>query len=111
MITLPASPIFGHAYEKICADCIARWHRLLGDDVFFLTGTDEHGSKIQKKAADAGKNPKEYVDETVVFFKKLCEKLEISCNRFIRTTDEDHLKVAQSVFKKIYGNGEIYLGK
>ena len=111
MITLPASPIFGHAYEKVCADCIARWHRLLGEEVFFLTGTDEHGSKIQRKADAAGKQPKQYVDEMVVFFKKLCEKLEISFDRFIRTTDPDHVKVAQAIFQKIFDKGEIYLGQ
>ncbi|MCX6798575.1 MAG: methionine--tRNA ligase [Candidatus Diapherotrites archaeon] len=110
MITLPANPIFGHAYEKVCADCIARWHRLLGEDVFFLTGTDEHGSKIQRKAAEAGKQPQKYVDEMVVFFKRLCEKLNISFDRFIRTTDADHIKVSQQIFKKIFDKGEIYLG-
>lgn len=103
-------PHLGHAYEKICADCIARWHRLLGEEVFFLTGTDEHGSKIQRKAQEAGKKPRAYVDEMAVFFKKLCEKLEISNDRFIRTTDSDHVKVAQEIFKKIFGKGEIYLG-
>ncbi len=111
MITLPVSPIFGHAYEKICADCIARWHRLLGEEVFFLTGTDEYGSKIQRKAAEAGKEPQKYVDEMVVFFKGLCEKLNISHDRFIRTTDEDHVKVSQDIYQKIYDKGDIYLGK
>ncbi len=111
MITLPVSPIFGHAYEKITADCIARWHRLLGEEVFFLTGTDEHGSKIAKKAKEAGKSPEKYVDEMVVFFKNLCEKLEISNNRFIRTTDPDHVKVSQEIFKKIHDKGAICLGK
>ncbi len=104
-------PHIGHAYEKVCADCIARWNRLLGKEVFFLTGTDEHGSKIQKSAKKAGKEPKQYVDEMVVFFKELCEKLNISHNRFIRTTDEDHVKVSQGIFKKIHDSGEIYLGK
>lgn len=104
-------PHMGHAYEKVAADCIARWHRLLGEDVFFLTGTDEHGSKIQKKAEEAGKKPEQYVDGMVVFFKRLCEKLSISNDRFIRTTDADHVKVAQGIFKKIFDRGEIYLGK
>jgi len=104
-------PHLGHAYEKICADCIARWHRLLGEDVFFLTGTDEHGSKIAKRAKEAGKSPEKYVDEMVVFFKELCEKLEISNDRFIRTTDKDHVKVARGIFKAIFDRGEIYLGK
>jgi len=111
LITLPVSPIFGHAYEKITADCIARWHRLLGEEVFFLTGTDEHGSKIAKKAAEAGKEPQKYVDDMVGFFQNLCEKLNISYDRFIRTTDEDHIKNSQEIFKKIAEKEEIYLGK
>ena len=111
MIILPVSPIFGHAYEKITADCIARWHRLLGEDVFFLTGTDEFGSKIAKKALKAGKEPQKYVDEMVVFFKELCKKLNISYNRFIRTTEPQHVTITQEIFKKIYDKGDIYLGK
>ncbi len=103
-------PHLGHAYEKVAADCIARWHRLLGEEVFFLTGTDEHGSKIMKKAQEAGKEPEAYVDEMVVFFKQLCDSLNISNDRFIRTTDADHVKVSQDIFKKIYDKGEIYLG-
>ena len=111
-IDYPSSkPHLGHAYEKITADCIARWHRVLGKDVFFLTGTDEHGSKIAKKAKEAGKSPEKYVDEMVVFFKVLCEKLNISNNKFIRTTDNNHIKVAQGIFKKIFDKEEIYLGK
>jgi methionyl-tRNA synthetase len=105
------SPIFGHAYEKICADAIARWHKLLGEDVFFLTGTDEHGSKIQKKATEAGKKPEDYVDDMVVFFKNLCEKLEIDYSRFIRTTEKDHEANAKKIFDILNDNGDIYLGK
>ncbi len=108
MIILPVSPIFGHAYEKICADCIARWHRLLDEDVFFLTGTDEHGSKIQRKAEDAGKKPKEYVDEMVVFFKQLCEKLGISNDYFIRTTDKEHEEVVRSMLQTLYKKGFVF---
>ena len=104
-------PHLGHAYEKVTADCIARWHRILGEEVFFLTGTDEHGSKIAKKAKEAGKEPQKYVDEMVVFFKELCEKLNISNDRFIRTTDQDHVKISQGIFKKIHDKGEIYLGE
>ena len=111
MITRQVSPIFGHAYEKVTADCIVRWHRLLGEEVFFLTGTDEHGSKIAKKAQQAGEDPQKYVNKMVVFFKELCEKLNISHNRFIRTTDPDHVKVSQGIFKEIYDRGEIYLGE
>ena len=104
-------PHLGHAYEKVCADCIARWHRLLGKEVFFLTGTDEHGSKIAKKAKEAGKEPEKFVEEMVVFFRELCEKLNISNNRFIRTTDEDHIKISQDIFKAIHDKGEITLGE
>ncbi len=103
-------PHLGHAYEKICADCIARWHRSEGEKTLFLTGTDEHGSKIMKKAQAEKLEPKKYVDKMVIHFKDLCKKLEISEDRFIRTTDEDHVKTAQSIFKKIFDKGEIYLG-
>ncbi len=105
------SPIFGHAYEKLCADILARWHRLLGDDVFFLTGTDEHGQKIMKAAKKAGLEPKEFVDRQAGKFKGLCEKWNISNDRFIRTTEKGHEKTAQEIFKKIFKKGEIYLGK
>jgi len=79
--------------------------------VFFLTGTDEYGSKILQKAREAGKEPRKYVDEMVVFFKELCERLNISYSRFIRTTDADHVKVSQDIFEKVYEKGDIYLGK
>ena len=105
-----SKPHLGHAYEKISADTIARWHRLKGEETFFLTGTDEHGTKIQKAATEQKKEPKKFVDEMSTHFKELCKTLEISNNRFIRTTDEDHIKVAQTIFKKIYDKGEIYLG-
>ncbi len=108
MITLPVSPIFGHAYEKVGADCIARWHRLLGEEVFFLTGTDEHGSKIQRKAEVAGKKPKEYVDEMVVFFKQLCEKLDISNDYFIRTTDKEHEEVVRGMLQNLHEKGFVF---
>ncbi|MCX6800674.1 MAG: methionine--tRNA ligase [Candidatus Diapherotrites archaeon] len=104
-------PHLGHAYEKVCADCIARWHRLLGEEVFFLTGTDEHGSKVSRCAKASGKAPQKYVDEMVVYFRELCAKLNISYDRFIRTTDSDHVKISQEIFKKIYEKGEIYLGE
>ncbi|MDP4012615.1 MAG: methionine--tRNA ligase [Candidatus Nanoarchaeia archaeon] len=105
------SPHLGHAYEKICTDIIARWKRLKGDDVFFLTGTDEHGQKIQKKAEEAGKTPKQYVDQTVKKFQELCKKLNISNDRFIRTTDKDHEKVAQELLQTVYDKGDIYKGE
>ncbi|MFH1234806.1 MAG: methionine--tRNA ligase [Candidatus Diapherotrites archaeon] len=105
------SPIFGHAYEKLCADVLARWHRLLGDEVFFLTGTDEHGQKIMKAAKVAGKTPQEFVDEKAEKFRELCAAWNISNDRFIRTTEPEHIKVAQDIFQEIFEKGEIYLGK
>lgn len=105
-----SKPHLGHAYEKIFADVIARFHRLLGKDVFFLTGTDEHGKKVEDAAKKAGKNPKEFVDYMVKFFKELCEKLNISNDFFIRTTDENHIKIAIEIFNKVYEKGDIYKG-
>lgn len=101
-------PHMGHAYEKICADTIARYKRLKGFDVHFSTGTDEHGMKIQRKAESAGKSPKQFVDEMVVHFKNLCKELDISYDDFIRTTEPRHIKVAQKVFKNIFDKGEIF---
>jgi methionyl-tRNA synthetase len=103
-------PHMGHAYEKICTDVIARYKRLKGFDVHFSTGTDEHGMKIQRCAEKEKKSPKEFVDWMVAFFKELCEKLDISYDDFIRTTDKRHVKTAQDIFSSIYGKGEIYKG-
>ncbi len=103
-------PHMGHAYEKICADTIARYKRLHGFDVHFSTGTDEHGMKIQRNAEKAGKTPKQFVDGMVVFFKRLCKELDISYDDFIRTTEPRHVKVAQEIFRRIYDKGEIYKG-
>ena len=103
-------PHLGHAYEKTIADAIARWKRLAGFDVYFSTGTDEHGQKIQRKAEAAGKSPQEYVDYMVKFFKELCTKLDISYDDFIRTTEERHIKVCKEIFDKINKKGEIYKG-
>lgn len=105
-----AAPHLGHAYEKACADAIARWHRLLGEDVFFLTGTDEHGMKIQRAAEKAGEKPKEFVDRQVEGFKRLCKAWNISNSRFIRTTDTDHEKTAALIFSKVLKKGGIYKG-
>ncbi|WP_456436823.1 methionine--tRNA ligase [Desulfurobacterium sp.] len=104
-------PHLGHAYTTTAADIIARFERFCGKDVFFLTGTDEHGLKIQKAAEKKGLSPKEFVDSLVPRFKELWEKLNISYNRFIRTTDEDHIKAVQHIFMKCYENGDIYLGE
>ena len=85
-----SKPHLGHAYEKIFADVIARWNRVKGKDVWFLIGTDEHGQKIARAAAKAGKNPKEFVDEMAEHFKDLFKKLNISNDDFIRTTEPRH---------------------
>ena len=105
-----SKPHLGHAYEKIIADVIARRHRIKGDDVFFLIGTDEHGQKVERAAITAGKTPQEFVDELVKFFKELYEKLGISYDDFIRTTEERHIKVAKEIFKKVFDKGDIYRG-
>ena len=105
-----SSPHLGHAYEKTVADCLARWHRLKGEEVFFLTGTDEHGKKIQLAAEKAGKKPKAFVDGQVKSFKKLCKDWNISCDNFIRTTDPKHEKICQNIFQKVLDKKDIYLG-
>ncbi|MBR3721410.1 MAG: methionine--tRNA ligase [Selenomonadaceae bacterium] len=101
----------GHAYYTTVADAAARFHRLLGEDVFFLTGSDEHGQKIEDTAKAAGVTPKEYVDGIVAGFQKLWERLKISNDDFLRTTDERHHKVVQEVFRRIYDKGDIYKGE
>lgn len=105
-----AEPHIGHAYQKIIADVLARWHYLLGEEVFFLTGTDEHGRKIQEAAENAGSSPKEFVDEIVKKFQEAWSLLNIKPNRFIRTTDKDHEKLVQEVIKKCDKAGDIYKG-
>jgi len=104
-------PHIGHAYTTIAADIVARWHKILGENVRFLTGTDEHGKKIQDTAEKNGKKPKEFVDELVPKFKEAWKKLDIEYSRFIRTTDKDHEKKVQEILQKVYDNGDIYLGK
>jgi methionyl-tRNA synthetase len=103
-------PHLGHAYEKIIADVMARWHRLKGEDVFFLTGLDEHGQKIERAAKIAGKTPQEFVNQMSVFFINLCKKLNISYDDFIRTTEDRHIKVAIEIFKKVFDKRDIYKG-
>lgn len=105
-----APPHIGHAYEKIAADIVARYNRLAGRDVFFLTGTDEHGAKIEQAATDAGQSPQEFVDAVVQRFKLAWEKLLISHDRFIRTTDEDHVAVVQEIFRRMRDKGDVYKG-
>ena len=104
-------PHIGHAYEKIFGDCLARWHRMQGENVFFLTGTDEHGQKIEKYARSAGKEPQVFVDEMSAKFEDLCESLNVSNDAFLRTTEERHKKVCQTIFQKVVDKGDIYMGK
>ena len=100
----------GHCYTTIIADAIARYKRLTGYDVYFQTGSDEHGQKIETKAKEAGVTPKEYVDKIVDNAKDLWKNLNISYDYFIRTTDEDHVKRVQKIFEKLYEKGDIYKG-
>ena len=101
----------GHCYTTIVADAIARYKRLSGYDVFFQTGTDEHGQKIEKKAIEKGVTPKEYIDPIIENAKDLWASLGISYDYFIRTTDEDHKRRVQEIFKKMYDKGDIYKGE
>ena len=101
----------GHCYTTIIADAIARYKRLSGYDVFFQTGTDEHGLKIENKAKEAGVTPKEYVDKIIENAKDLWQSLNISYDFFIRTTDDFHVKRVQEIFKKLYDQGDIYKGE
>ncbi len=105
-----AKPHCGHLYEKAIADAIARWHRLLGEDVFFLTGTDDNASKNAEAAEKAGIPVREFVDQNAQFFVELCEKANLSNDDFIRTVEARHVKVAQELFKKVFDNGDIYKG-
>lgn len=101
----------GHTYCTTIADSLARFHHLRGDDVFFLTGSDEHGQKIQRAAEEKGVKPIEYVDQIVSLFQELWKKLNISNDDFIRTTEERHEKVVQALMQKSYDNGDIYKGE
>lgn len=101
----------GHAYCTTMCDILARYNRMRGIETYFLTGTDEHGEKIQKNALAKGVTPQEYVDEIVAKFKHLWKEMRISNDGFIRTTDENHIKIVQDVFSTLYKNDDIYLGK
>jgi len=105
-----AKPHIGNNYEIVLADSIARFKRKEGYDVFFQTGTDEHGQKIELKAEAAGITPKEHVDKIAGVIRGLCDLLNISYDKFIRTTDEDHEKQVQKIFKRLYDQGDIYKG-
>ncbi len=103
-------PHIGHAYTTIAADVIARWHRLKGEEVFFLTGTDEHGEKAEQAAKKEGKTPKEFVDGIVDQYIRIWKELNISYDYFIRTSDPSHEKIVKQLVEKIYKNGDIYKG-
>lgn len=98
----------GHAYTTVAADCMARYKRMRGYDVFFLTGSDEHGQKIERKAAERGMDPQGYVDQIVESFQELWKKLLITNNDFLRTTEPRHEKAVQALFQKLYDQGDIY---
>lgn len=104
-------PHLGHSYTTIGCDALARYKRMCGYDVFFLTGVDEHGQKIERCAIASGKSPQAYVDYVTGAFKKLWAELDISNDHFIRTTDPEHVRVVQHVFQKLYDSGDIYQGR
>jgi methionyl-tRNA synthetase len=106
-----ARPHLGHAYTTICADVINRYHRMLTDDTFFLTGTDEHGDKIMRAAKKENVTPRVYVDTISTLFKDLWPQLNIKNDHFIRTTDSDHMAVVTEVLQKIYDQGDIYFNE
>lgn len=101
----------GHCYTTVYGDAVARFKRLEGLDVFYLTGTDEHGQKIEKRAADAGVTPKAFVDGLVAEIQSLWRELNVSYTKFIRTTDESHVRAVQNIFKRLYEQGDIYKSK
>ncbi len=98
----------GHCYTTVICDALSRFHKMLGEEVFFLTGTDEHGQKIEKKAKEKGVTPMQFIDPLVAELKDMWKLLNIEYNRFIRTTDDDHVKAVQSIYQKLYDKGEIY---
>lgn len=105
------NPHIGHCYTTVACDSIARYKRMQGYDVMFLTGTDEHGQKIEEKAKADGVTPKEYVDEIVVKFKELWKFMNVDYDRYIRTTDDYHIESVQKIFKELYDRGYIYKGE
>ena len=105
-----ASPHLGHAYTTIVADTLARYHRMAGDDTFFVTGTDEHGDKIAEAAQKAGITPKEYADKISAQFRNLWPELSVTNDYFIRTTDPGHIETVRGILQKVYDAGDIYFG-
>ena len=106
-----AEPHIGHAYQKIAADVLARWNHLNGKDVFFLTGTDEHGKKIAQSEENAGIPVEKFVNQMVLKFENAWKKLNIKPDRFIRTTDKDHIKTVEEFADKCNKKGDIYKGR
>jgi len=106
-----ASPHIGHAYTTIVADVLSRYHRMAGDDTFFVTGTDEHGDKIAEAAQKAGITPKEYADKISAQFRNLWPELSVTNDYFIRTTDTDHIETVRGILQKVYDAGDIYFGQ
>ncbi len=106
-----AKPHIGNTYEIVLADAIARWKRMEGYDVYFQTGTDEHGQKIQAKAEAAGISPQQYVDQVSSEIKRIWDLMNTSYDRFVRTTDPEHMVKVQKIFKRLYNQGDIYKGK
>src|SRR3954453_11523876 len=104
-------PHIGHAYEAIASDAIARYHRLTGRDVFFMTGTDEHGLKMAQAARERDIEPRALADEMSSLFKTMDEQLNISFDRFIRTTEPDHHRASQAIWKAMADRGDLYLGR
>ena len=100
----------GNVYEAILADAMARFKRKEGYDVYFQTGTDEHGQKIEQKALDAGITPQEHVDMVSSVLKSIYDNMNVSYDKFIRTTDKDHMKVVSDIYQKLFDNGDIYKG-
>ena len=106
-----SKPHIGNTYEIVLADAIARYKRFLGFDVYFQTGTDEHGEKIELKAKEQGLEPQQYVDNIAGEIKRIWDIMDTSYDKFVRTTDSIHEKVVQDIFKKLYDQGDIYKGK
>lgn len=104
-------PHIGNTYEIVLADAIARYQRLKGYDVYFQTGTDEHGQKVEEKAKKEGKTPQEFTDEVASEIKRIWDLMNTSYDKFVRTTDKEHEKIVQNIFQKLYDQGDIYLGE
>ena len=106
-----AKPHIGNSYEGVLTDAIARYKRLTGYDVKFHTGTDEHGEKVEQNAQKNNQNPQEYVDNISLEVKRILDLLNVSYDKFVRTTNPNHKKIVQKIFQKLYDNGDIYKGK